>query len=310
VSGALTETNDERGDDEHLAARLRALETQYAETQRALVDALQRLAALEAARHASPGESRQRTVSERFTAIYPAFEDHFRGSEAEITGRQSVYLPVVEKVVTSGGVVDVGPGRGEWLALLRDRGIPAYGVEAHLRFADACRTKGLTVIHGDAIAHLWELPSATLDMVTSFHVVEHLDTEELLGLIAAAHHALRPGGCLLLETPNPTNLVMGACDFYADPTHRAPLPPHLLEYLVAVQGFGEIEVRHLHPRTEPLRQLLDIPVDAALKPLIKAVAQRLYGPQDYAILGYRLLLGEQSDLLIMGAKEQQEQVGL
>jgi len=288
MSGDMRETDYERGDGGNLAARLRALETQYDETRRSLDDALQRLAVLEAARD----EGSRHTVSERFTAIYPAFEDRFRGSEAEITGRQSVYLPVVKQVVTSGGVVDVGPGRGEWLALLRDRGIPAYGVEAHPHFVDACRTKGLTVIHGDAITHLRELPSATLDMITSFHVVEHLDTEELLGLIAAAHHALRPGGCLLLETPNPTNLVMGACDFYADPTHRAPLPPHLLEYLVSVQGFGALEVRHLHPRTEELRQVLDLPIDAALKPFIEAVAQRLYGPQDYAILGYRLMLDE------------------
>jgi SAM-dependent methyltransferase len=289
----MRETEHECGDSEDLAARLRALETQYAETRRSLDDALQRLAVLEATRDASPGEGPRRMVSHRFTAIYPAFENRFRGSEAEITGRQSVYLPVVEQVVTSGGVVDVGSGRGEWLTLLRDRGIPAYGVEAHPHFVDACRTKGLTVIIGDAISHLWELPSATLDMVTAFHVVEHLDTEELLGLIAAAHHALRPGGCLLLETPNPTNLVMGACDFYADPTHRAPLPPHLLEYLVAVQGFGAIEVRHLHPRTQQLRQVRELPVDAALQPFIEAVAQRLYGPQDYAILGYRLELDEQ-----------------
>jgi 2-polyprenyl-3-methyl-5-hydroxy-6-metoxy-1,4-benzoquinol methylase len=284
----MRETEDERGDGEDLAARLRALERQYAEMNRSLDDALQRLAVLEAARGASSGEGHHHPMSERFAAIYPAFEDRFRGSEAEITGRQSVYLPVVEQVVMSGGVVDVGPGRGEWLTLLRDRGIPAYGVEAHPRFVEACRRKGLTVIHGDAIAHLWELSSAMLDMVTSFHVVEHLDTEELLGLIAAAHHALRPGGCLLLETPNPTNLVMGACDFYADPTHRAPLPPHLLEYLVAVQGFGAIEVRHLHPRAEQLRQVRDLSMDAGLKPFIEAVAQRLYGPQDYAILGYRL----------------------
>ena len=284
-------SESESGED--LAARLRVLETQYAETRRSLDDALARLAVVESAGGASAAERGRLTVSERFTAMYPAFEDRFRGSEAEITRRQSVYLPVVEQVVSSGGVVDVGPGRGEWLTLLRDRGIPAYGVEAHPRFVDACRAKGLTVINGDAISHLWELPSATLDMVTSFHVVEHLDTEELLGLLAAAHHALRPGGCLLLETPNPTNLVMGACDFYADPTHRAPLPPHLLEYLVAVQGFGAIEVRHLHPRTEQLRQMMDLPVDAALKPFIEAVAERLYGPQDYAILGYRLELDEQ-----------------
>ena len=279
-------SESENGED--LAARLRALETQYAETRRSLDDALARLAGLEAAGGGPAADSGRLTVSERFTAMYPAFEDRFRGSEAEITRRQSVYLPVVEQVVSSGGVVDVGPGRGEWLTLLRDRGIPAYGVEAHPRFVAACRAKGLTVIQGDAIAHLRELPLAALDMVTSFHVVEHMGTEDLLELIAAAHQVLRPGGCLLLETPNPTNLVMGACDFYADPTHRAPLPPHLLEYLVSAHGFGAIEVRPLHPRMEQLRQMLDLPVEAALKPFIEAVAERLYGPQDYAVLGYRL----------------------
>jgi O-antigen chain-terminating methyltransferase len=292
VSDIATDTDDERAEVGELAARLRALETEHAATRRALDDALRRLAALESARPAAPGEGGRTAVGRRFAAMYPAFEDRFRGSEAVISARQSVYLPVAERVVASGGVVDVGPGRGEWLALLRDRGLPAYGVEAHPRFAEVCRGKGLTVVHGDAIAHLWGLPAATLDMVTSFHVVEHLETEELLGLIAAAHHALRPGGCLLLETPNPTNLVMGACDFYADPTHRAPLPPHLLEYLVAAQGFGEIEVRHLHPRAESLRQLLDLPLDAALKPFVATVAQRLYGPQDYAVLAYRLPPGE------------------
>ncbi len=283
----MSDTEHDANDRADLAARLRTLETEVAEARRSLTDAVARLSVLEAERGASTGERGQPTVSERFAAIYPAFEDRFRGSEAEITTRQSVYLPVVEQVVSTGGVVDVGPGRGEWLTLLRERGVAAYGVEAHPRFVAACQAKGLTVVHGDAITHLQELPSATLDMVTSFHVVEHLSTEELLGLIAAAHQALRPGGCLLLETPNPTNLVMGACDFYADPTHRAPLPPHLLEYLVAVHGFGAIEVRHLHPRTEQLRQLQDLPVDAVLKPFIDEVAERLYGPQDYAVLGYR-----------------------
>ena len=280
------------GDSEGLAERLSALETQHAETCRSLEDALRRLAALEAAPGAAPSDGNRHAESERFSAIYPAFEDRFRGSVAEITRRQTVYLPVVQQVVTSGGVVDVGPGRGEWLTLLHDHGIPAYGIETHPRFVDVCRAKGLTVIHGDAVTRLRELPSATLDMVTAFHVVEHLDTEALLALIAAAYQALRPGGCLLLETPNPTNLVMGACDFYADPTHRAPLPPHLLEYLVAVHGFGEIEVRHLHPRLEQLRQLSDLPIDDSLKPFVEVVAQRLYGPQDYAILGYRLPLAE------------------
>ena len=111
----------------------------------------------------------------------------------------------------------------------------------------------------------------------SDHLVEHLDTETLLALFEAAHHALRPGGCLLLETPNPTNLTMGACNFYLDPTHRSPLPPRLTAWTVRASGFERVEVRPLHPADSPLG---DSPVE-------QEVTRLVYGPRDYAVLGYR-----------------------
>ena len=73
------------GDSDGLAERLSALETQHAETCRALEDALRRLAMLEAATGAASSDGYRHAESERFSAIYPAFEDRFRGSEAEIT---------------------------------------------------------------------------------------------------------------------------------------------------------------------------------------------------------------------------------
>lgn len=120
-------------------------------------------------------------------------------------------------------------------------------------------------------------------MVTAFHLIEHLDVETLLALLAAARHALRPGGCLLLETPNPSNLRMAACDFYNDPTHRSPLPPALTEYLVSASGFGDVEVRPLHPNRSPL----ELAGSGADHEVEKLVADTLYGPQDYAVLGYK-----------------------
>ena len=151
--------------------------------------------------------------------------------------------------------MDLGCGRGEWLTLLRDAGVPCSGVDANPRFVAAGRALGLDIELGDAIGHLQGIPPDSVDMVTAFHVIEHLGTEELLALLEAARSALRPGGCVLLETPNPANLVMAACDFYNDPTHRSPLPCALTEYLVSTQGFGDIEVRPLHPKPSPLRAL-------------------------------------------------------
>jgi O-antigen chain-terminating methyltransferase len=219
---------------------------------------------------------RCREPGPRFAAIYPAFQDRFRGPEAEIATKLSVYLPDVDRLVGTGGVVDVGPGRGEWLTMLAGRGVPAHGVDIHQGLVDVCRAKGLRVVLAHAPAHLSSLVPGSIDMVTAFHVIEHLGVEELIELIQASARALRPGGCLLVETPNPTNLIMGACDFYNDPTHRSPLPPDLTAFLVSVHGFGDIEVRHLNPTR--------VADDDGADPGVSCL---LYGPQDYAVLGFR-----------------------
>jgi SAM-dependent methyltransferase len=276
-----------------LAARVGRLEAELAETRRVNADLVRRLEQLETRLRAQPqdvagpGRSGREQRGSRFASVYPAFQNRFRGSEAEITGRLAAYLPDIDRLVGPGGVVDIGPGRGEWLTLLHDHGTAGYGIDVNVACIAACQAKGLEVVHTEAAPHLRGLPTGSLDMVTAFHVIEHLHIDELLELLGAAHHALRPGGCLLVETPNPTNLVMAACDFYNDPTHRAPLPPDLTEYLVEAAGFEAIEVRHLHPRQDRLHELQEEARHSASPLLAEAVAQRFFGPQDYAVLGYR-----------------------
>ncbi|MCU1667613.1 MAG: class SAM-dependent methyltransferase [Blastococcus sp.] len=221
----------------------------------------------------------------RFAAIHADFTDHFRGSTAEVSAKLEGYLPDVHRLVGVGGVVDLGCGRGEWLTLLHAAGVGARGVDTDPRFVAAGRARGLDMELGDALGYLRALQPDSVDMVTAFHLIEHLDTEELLALMEAARGVLRPGGCLLLETPNPTNLVMAACDFYNDPTHRSPLPPALTQYLLSTQGFGDVEVRPLHPKASPM-----VPTrgEDAVAQLQELAVQALFGPQDYAALGYKL----------------------
>jgi SAM-dependent methyltransferase len=271
-----------------IEAQVRGLVQSLADTQRLARETEQRVRALEAELHrlrASSGRGGPEGWGPRFAAIYDAFTDRFRGSTAEVRAKLEGYLPDVRRLVGTGGVVDLGCGRGEWLTLLRDAGVPSSGVDANPRFVAAGRARGLNIELGDAIGHLQGLPPASVDMVTAFHVIEHLGTEELLALLEAARSVLRPGGCVLLETPNPANLVMAACDFYNDPTHRSPLPSALTQYLVSTQGFGDIEVRPLHPRPSPLARYSGEGVSPEMHELL---SQLLWGPQDYAVLGYKL----------------------
>jgi SAM-dependent methyltransferase len=274
--------------DVDLEAQVRGLVQAVADTQRLARESQQRVRALEAELHelrASCGKGGPEGWGPRFAAIYDAFTDRFRGSTAEVSAKLEGYLPDVHRLVGTGGVVDLGCGRGEWLTLLRDAGVPSSGIDANPRFVAAGRARGLDIELGDAIGHLQGLSPDSVDMVTAFHVIEHLGTEELLALLDAARRALRPGGCVLLETPNPANLVMAACDFYNDPTHRSPLPSALTEYLVSTQGFGDIEVRPLHPKPSPLARYGGEGVSPQMHELL---SQLLWGPQDYAVLGYKL----------------------
>lgn len=220
----------------------------------------------------------------RFAELYADFTDRFRGTVSEVTAKLTGYLPDVDRLLSSGAagvrVLDVGCGRGEWLTLLQERGIPAAGVDTGLDFVAAGRARGLDITLADGVEHLQGLPAGELDLVTAFHLIEHLDTEILLALFTAAHRVLRPGGCLLVETPNPTNLTMGACNFYLDPTHRSPLPPALTEYLMSACGFGPVDVRPLHADESPLNP------DSAPTLVEQLVARSLRGPRDYAVLGY------------------------
>lgn len=266
------------------AERLHALEVLVRELSRELAEASRRVTTLET-------ELREQVTGSgpRFADLYTRFTDRFRGSSEEVTAKLTGYLPDVRRLVRAdagagrSGVVDVGSGRGEWLTLLGEVQVPASGVDANPAFVEDGRRRGLDLVHGDAVAHLRTLPPGSVDMVTAFHLIEHLDVEHLLALLAAARDALRPGGCVLLETPNPSNLRMGACDFYNDPTHRSPLPPALTEFLVSASGFVDVEVRPLHPGESPLRT----DADGAELQVTRLVDVTLHGPQDYAVLGYR-----------------------
>jgi len=211
------------------------------------------------------------------------FEERFRGSREDIKGRLGVHLARVRGqpvVGPSHPLLDIGCGRGEWLELLAEAAVPAYGIDANPSIVEACRRRGLAVSRADAIEHLSRLPERALGAISAFHVIEHLPLEDMLRLIDEARRTLVPNGLLLLETPNPENLKVGALTFHQDPTHLKPLPPLLLEYLVASRGFHEVELMRLHPYPESA--LIREDSDAA-----RRLNELLYGPQDIAVLARR-----------------------
>jgi len=224
-------------------------------------------------------------------STYVEFERRFRGSPEEIKQRQLDALRFVAPIVGSTApLLDLGCGRGEWLQVLRDAGISAYGVDFNAGMVGEAQALGLDARCEEAVNHLETLDESSLQAVSAFHFAEHVPLEVLMRVLDAAFLALRPGGVLLLETPNPTNLIVGSAAFYLDPTHLRQLHPDFLSFFVESRGFEEVEVHFVHPVVDDASLRAGAPddvYDPRLSRVVESAEWALFGPQDYVVVARR-----------------------
>jgi SAM-dependent methyltransferase len=234
---------------------------------------------------------------------YVGFEDRFRGSAQEIRERASAYVPLF---LGASDVLDIGCGRGEFLDLLRERGISARGVDLNDEMAALCRERGLDATAGDALSYLLAQPDASLGGLFAAQVVEHLEPDYLMRLLDVAYHKLRPGSKILLETINPACWYAFFASYIRDLTHVQPLHPETLQYLMVASGFQRVEIRYSAPvsdetRLQPIAVPPERPAAGGTEPAdrisemgevfnenVRRLNSLLFTYLDYAAIGERL----------------------
>jgi O-antigen chain-terminating methyltransferase len=222
--------------------------------------------------------------------VYRRFEDRFRGTREEVKLKLQVYAPLLAALEASGverNGVDYGCGRGEWLDLLTSRGWSMTGVDINDAMVRDLAERGVDIVIQDALEHIRGLPAHSIGLVSGFHIAEHLSPEVLVTLIGEAHRVLVPSGMLILETPNPENLLVGSNRFYMDPTHIRPIPPEYFNYIGKQAGFAACAVVGL-PAFDP---------DSSDRSLAATFQQCLDLPNDYALLAQTAALANESSTL-------------
>jgi SAM-dependent methyltransferase len=200
-------------------------------------------------------------------------------------------------------VLDIGYGRGEFLALLRERGVSARGIDLNRAMVDVCREKGLDAHQADALTYLLAQPDQSLGGLFAAQVIEHLEPSYLTQLLDAAYDKLRPGAPIVLETINPGCWFAFFESYIRDLTHVRPVHPDTLQYLLIATGFQRVEIRYRapYPDSEKLQPLRLAGADLQAGPFAPALAESvetlnanvekinrlLFTYLDYAAVGHR-----------------------
>ncbi|MGZ7030751.1 MAG: class I SAM-dependent methyltransferase, partial [Thermoanaerobaculia bacterium] len=179
--------------------------------------------------------------------LYRRLEDGLRGSEAEVREAMRTY---VELARNAQPVIDVGCGRGEFLALCREAGIHASGFDTNERSVADLKQRGFDVTLAGIPECLEYQAAGSIGTIVATHVVEHLSIDALFAFFREAARAVRSGGVVIIETPNAESILVGASQFWRDPTHIAPRHPAALTVLAREHGFAIDEIAAVHPFPE------------------------------------------------------------
>jgi SAM-dependent methyltransferase len=145
--------------------------------------------------------------------------------------------------------LDVGCGVGGYLRLLERRGVSReslFGLELDRSVVARLRAEGYSVF-AERVEEATDLPEGRFDLVTMFHVIEHVaDPGRVAGRVA---RWLAPGGVFAVETPNLESLdarlfrarYWGG---YHIPRHWHLFTPASLGRLLTDQGLEVTSVRY------------------------------------------------------------------
>ena len=200
--------------------------------------------------------------------FYKKLEDRFRGKRENVKEKLKIYLPLLKHKEKR--VIDIGCGRGEFLELLAENGFnDLIGVDINEEMIKTIKSN-IKCFIDDGIEFLKKQENESANIISAFHLIEHIPFEKTIELIKEAFRVLDKEGILILETPNPENLKVASEKFYLDYTHIKPIPMELLKFAVELAGF----------KAKILR-LNNSKIGNSIKDVIEGVSP------DYAVIGFK-----------------------
>ena len=164
-------------------------------------------------------------------------------------------------------LLDVGAGKGEFLAQARDKGWKVEGIDPSPSFRRHARDQYGIECHAGHLGDSASLPEHAFDVITLNHVLEHVEWPR--GLLEAIRRYLKEDGVLFIEVPNCDSYFLRAADLYFrmkglawssrlspfhPPFHRFGFTRRSLMYVLERSGFRVLRMATFSGRDRGYRQ--------------------------------------------------------
>jgi len=186
--------------------------------------------------------------------IYRSYASQFQGATERFDESAAVrwglpykhylrgWLPASQQAA----ILDVGCGNGRLLHFFKQSGYSNLtGVDISGEQVALARQVVPNVTEGNCIDVLRGAPES-FDLIAGLDIIEHLKKDEAIDLLDGCIKALRPGGRLILQTPNADSPWFGSIR-YGDFTHENCFNAHSLGKLLQLRGFTQVEARPAGP---------------------------------------------------------------
>ncbi len=172
------------------------------------------------------------------------YEPNFLSTAFSLVVKGVPAIPKRPKLKTA-KILDVGCGSGATLQLLKDLGWDVYGLEIDKNAVKAAKERGLSNVRLGGYEEISNFPNNYFDSIRLYHVIEHIpDPIKCLKLI---HKKLKPGGEILLGTPNNDSVVshlFGPYWYNLDmPRHLFIFSPYTLSKIARAQDFRHLSLQ-------------------------------------------------------------------
>lgn len=165
--------------------------------------------------------------------LYNRYVSEFKPENAALTPTElrhyygwcdARYFPHLKHLPQSASILELGCGHGRILNYLRHKGFDkAKGIDISQQQIDIALRDRLDAELADVFEFL-DRHSEGFEAVIAIDFAEHFTKDELLRMFEAIHAAMKPGGTLLLQTPNAEG-VFARQVMYGDLTHETILSP-------------------------------------------------------------------------------------